>query len=107
MDFLTYFFNYFFHIIPDMPLPDIIINVVGMLGALLIGYGVFLEAEKRQDVVFMIAGGCLLIYAIWLASPAMTIAMGLFTLASAYEFIQIMRGKHQHVGVPDKGNEKK
>jgi hypothetical protein len=46
------FFTYFFQTIPDMRLPDIIINVVGMLGALLIAYGIFLEAEKRQDAVF-------------------------------------------------------
>jgi Ca2+/Na+ antiporter len=101
------FITYFFQTIPDLRLPDIIINVVGMLGALLVGYGVFLEAEKRQDIVFMLAGMCLFVYAIWLASPVTMIAMALFTLASTYEFIQIMRGKHHHVCYPDKGNQNK
>jgi Ca2+/Na+ antiporter len=101
------FFTYFFQTIPDMRLPDIIINVVGMLGALLIAYGIFLEAEKRQDAVFIIAGMCLLVYALWLGSPIFTIAMILFVLASAYEFIQILRGKHHHVCTPEIGNHKK
>jgi hypothetical protein len=31
----------------------------------------------------------------------------LFVLASAYEFIQILRGKHHHVCIPEEGNHKK
>ena len=101
------FFTYFFQTIPNMRLPDIIINVVGMLGALLLVYAIFLEAEKRQDAVFMIGGMCLFVYGLWLGSPVLTIAMALFVLASTYEFIQIMRGKHRHVCTPGIGNTKK
>lgn len=101
------FFEFFFKTIPDMPLPDIIIHVVAMLGVLLITYAVFLEAEKRQDFVFLIGGMCLMVYALSLKSPIFVLAMlGLIT-ASTYEIIQIMRGKHHHVCYPDQGNQNK
>jgi lipid-A-disaccharide synthase-like uncharacterized protein len=90
------FFHYFFTEIPDMRLPDIIIHVVAMLGALLCMYGVFLEEERRQDAVFMIGGLSLLVYALWIPNYIFIIATGLFTFASGLEFIQIVIGKHTH-----------
>lgn len=79
-----------------MRLPDIIIHVVAMLGAILVSYGVFLEEEKRQDAVFLIGGLALFVYALWLPSPVFMVATGLFTLASGYEFFRIAAGKHVH-----------
>lgn len=90
------FFHYFFVTIPEMPLPDIIIHVVALLGAILISYGVFLEAEKRQDAVFMIGGLALLVYALWIPNKIFCIATGLFTLSAGFEFVQITLGYHRH-----------
>jgi hypothetical protein len=61
------------------PLFDIIMNVIAGLGAILLTYGVFLEAERRQDAVFIIASGCLLVYSVWIGNKIFSLAMiGLF-----------------------------
>ena len=38
---------------------DIVLNVVAGLGAILITYGIFLEAERKQDAVFVVGAACL------------------------------------------------
>lgn len=90
------FFTYFFVTIPAMRLPDIIIHVVAMLGAILLAYAIFLEAEKWQDVLFMLGGFCLLVYALWIPNYIFMVAMGLLTLTAGYEFVQILTGRHRH-----------
>ncbi len=89
-------FDYFFVTVPSLTLPEIIIHVVGMLGAILSAYGVFLEEEKRQDAVFLLGGSCLLVFALLVKSYIFIIASGLFTLASLIEFVSILRGRHHH-----------
>ena len=71
----------FANLFPSLPLPllDIIMYVVATLGVILLTYGVFLEAERKQDAVFIIASGCLLVYALWINSLIFSLAMaGLF-----------------------------
>lgn len=83
------------------PLIDIIMNVIAGLGAILLTYGVFLEAERRQDAVFIIASACLLVYSIWIGNKIFSLAMiGLF-VGSWIELIEIMTGHHHHVCIPD------
>lgn len=97
----------FANLFPSLPLPllDIVMYVVAVSGALLLTYGVFLEAERRQDAVFIIASGCLLVYALWIDSTIFALAMtGLF-IGSWIELIEILRGKHHHVCTVE-GNEK-
>ncbi|HBU07311.1 MAG TPA: hypothetical protein DEB09_04480 [Candidatus Magasanikbacteria bacterium] len=72
------------------------IYVVAFLGIILIGYGVFLETEKRQDLVFLIGAGSLLVYAIFIGNLIFTIAMAVFFLASLTEFLEILLGIHKH-----------
>ena len=89
----------FANLFPSLPLPllDIIMYVVATLGVILLTYGVFLEAERKQDAVFIIASGCLLVYALWINSLIFSLAMpGLF-VGSWIELIEILRGKHHHV----------
>ena len=78
------------------PLIDIVMNVVAGLGAILITYAVFLEAERRQDAVYTIGAGCLLIYALWIGNKIFSIAMAGLMLASFIELIEIMLGRHLH-----------
>ena len=95
--------NEFLNLFSTLPLPllDIIINVVAGLGAILLTYGVFLEAEPRQDAVFIIASGCLLVYAMWVGNKIFSLAMiGLF-VGSWIELIEILLGKHHHVCIPE------
>lgn len=75
---------------------EIIMNVVAALGAILITYGVFLEAERRQDAAFTVGAGCLLVYALWVGNTIFSIAMAGFLVASFIELIEIMLGRHIH-----------
>ncbi len=78
------------------PLLDIVMNVVAGLGAIVLTYGVFLEAERRQDAVFIIASACLLSYAVWIGNKIFSLAMAGLFIGSCIEFLEILTGKHQH-----------
>jgi len=83
--------------IPQLPttMLQTIIYVVAGLGAILLIYGVFLETERRQDAVFLIGAGCLLVYALSIGNLIFTIAMAGFSLAALTEFIEILLGIHK------------
>lgn len=85
-------------IFPTLPWPmiEIIIKVVGLLGAILLSYGVLLESERRQDTVFMIGSASLLVYALVLNNKIFMLAMAGMFLISLWEIIEIARGKHHH-----------
>lgn len=87
-------------LLPTLPWPllDIVVNVVAGLGAFLIAYAVFLDAEKRQDAVFFIGAACLLVYALWVGNKIFAIAMSGLAAASFVEFIEIMIGYHTDHG---------
>ncbi|MEK7131336.1 MAG: hypothetical protein AAB797_01190 [Patescibacteria group bacterium] len=78
------------------PLLDIIMNVVAGLGAIILTYGVFLEAERRQDAVFIIASACLLAYAVWIGNKIFSLAMAGLMIGSIIELVEILTGKHKH-----------
>lgn len=84
--------------LPTLPWPllDTVLATVGLLGAILLIYGVYLEAERRQDAVFVIGSAGLFVYALWIGSTIFMIAMGAMFLAAGRELIQIARGKHAH-----------
>ncbi len=83
------------------PLTDVVINIVAALGVILLTYGVFLEAERRQDAVFIIASACLLVYALWIGNNIFSLAMAGLLIGSFIEWVEILTGKHKHVCVPD------
>ena len=78
------------------PLIDIIMNVVAGLGAIILTYGIFLEAERRQDAVFVIASACLLVYALWIGNKIFSLAMAGLLIGSLIELVEILMGKHKH-----------
>lgn len=86
------------YLLPTLPWAPLetIINIVAMLGVIMLIYGVFLEAERRQDAVFVIGSACLFVYAIWISSAVFAIAMGGFFIASAIELVEILLGRHHH-----------
>ncbi|TSC84309.1 MAG: Uncharacterized protein G01um101413_604 [Parcubacteria group bacterium Gr01-1014_13] len=87
----------FLNFLPNMSLLETIINIVALLGAILLTYGVFLEAERRQDAVFMVGSACLLVYSLWIGNKIFSLAMvGLF-IGSLIELIEILIGKHKHI----------
>jgi fumarate reductase subunit C len=91
----------FLNFLPNMSPLETIINVVALLGALLLTYGVFLEAERRQDAVFIIASACLLVYSLWIGNKILSLAMAGLLIGSTIELIEILTGKHKHVCVPE------
>ena len=80
-----------------MPLIDTIINVVAGLGVILLTYGVFLEAERRQDLVFIVGSACLLVYSLWIGNKIFSLAMAGVMIGSLIELIEILTGKHKHI----------
>ena len=66
-----------------------------MLGIILLVYAVFLETEKRQDIIFMLSGICLFIYALFINNLIFMLATAGLTLASLTEFIEILLGIHK------------
>ena len=87
-------------ILPNLPWQalEIIITVVAGLGAILLTYGIFLKTEKRQDVVLLIGGFCLIVYALYIGNLLFTIAMGGLMLATLVEVIEIAMGLHKDMG---------
>jgi len=85
------------NLLPQLPtsIMEIIIYVVAILGIVLLGYGIFLESERRQDIVFLLGSASLLIYAIFISNLIFTIAMSVLFLASLTEFIEILLGIHK------------
>ena len=83
--------------IPQIPTDtsEILIYVIAGLGIILLTYGIFLETEKRQDLVFLIGSACLLIYAIYIDNLIFMIAMSGIFLASLVEFAEILFGVHK------------
>lgn len=75
---------------------EIAVTVVGFMGALALAYAVLLEAEKRQDAVFVVASASLFVYGLVKSDYIVMFAMGLMFLVAGRELIQIMRGKHVH-----------
>ncbi|MFZ2189456.1 MAG: hypothetical protein WA057_02235 [Candidatus Magasanikiibacteriota bacterium] len=84
------------NLIPQLPqtMSETIIYVVAFLGIILLGYGIFLESERRQDVIFMLGSGSLFIYALSINNLIFTIAMAVLFLATLTEFVEIMIGIH-------------
>lgn len=78
------------------PLIDIIINVAAGLGAVILTYGVFLEAERRQDAVFIVGSACLLVYALWIGNKIFSLAMAGLMIGSLIELVEILTGRHKH-----------
>lgn len=84
--------------LPSLPWPvlDVIMNVVAGLGAILLTYATFLEAERRQDAVLVVGAACLFIYALWIGNKIFSIAMAGVAIGAFIELLEIMLGRHPH-----------
>ncbi len=87
-----------YNLFPNLPtsLPELLLAVAGVLGALTLSYAVLLEAERSQDAVFVLASASLLAYALIEGNRIFIFAFALLLMVSGRELIQIMRGKHHH-----------
>lgn len=85
-------------IFPYLPvsLTETLVYVVACLGAILLTYSIFLETERRQDLIMLIGAVCLLVYALFIGNLIFSLAMGGVALAALIEFIEIYTGLHRH-----------
>ena len=83
---------------------EILMNVVAGLGAVLITYAIFLEAERNQDAVFLVGSACLLVYAVWIGNTIFAIAFSGLALASFIELVEILFGMAPHKIKDDKND---
>lgn len=84
--------------LPGLPLPlsHILVLVVGILGAILLAYAILLEAERRQDAVFVLGSAALFVYALIKGDYIFMLTTALIFIVAGRELIQILRGKHHH-----------
>ncbi|EKE07448.1 MAG: hypothetical protein ACD_18C00083G0003 [uncultured bacterium] len=86
------------NLFPNLPTStiELMIYIVAALGSVLITYAVFLEVERRQDLVFFVGASCLFVYALYIDNMVFMIASAGLGLASLVEFIEIYLGLHKH-----------
>lgn len=83
---------------PNLPASttETLVYAVAIVGAILLTYGVFLEVERRQDLVMLIGAACLFVYALFINNKIFMVAMAGVGIASIIEFIEIYVGLHKH-----------
>lgn len=89
-----------FTLIPGLTVSyiELAIYVVGFMGALALMYAVLLEYERMQDEVLVVGSASMFVYALYKLDYIFMLAMlGVFCIAGR-ELIQILRGRHHHVG---------
>lgn len=69
----------------------------GALGAILLIYSQFIEAENRRDIIRMLGAGGLFVYAFFIEDIIFMIAAGGIGIAALIEWIEIMTGVHKHL----------
>ncbi len=72
---------------------EILAKTSGVIGVLLITYGIFVKKEIRQDIVFALGGIFLLAYSSYLRDPIFIPLQIIFTLASLYEIFKLRNKK--------------
>ncbi len=60
-------------------------RILGAIGLLLITWGIFIDKETRQDVIFALGGAALLVYSISLRDPIFIPLQIVFIAASLIE----------------------
>ncbi|MBT7755188.1 MAG: hypothetical protein HN726_03245 [Candidatus Magasanikbacteria bacterium] len=70
-----------------------IARACGILGLLLITWGIFIKKEKRQDLIFIFGGLGLLFYSISLKDPIFITLQIVFIFASLYELAILNKRK--------------
>lgn len=85
-----------FPYLPTSSLTETLVYVVAGVGVIMLIYSIFLDVERRQDLVMLIGASCLLVYALFINNWFFIIAMAGIALASVFEFVEIYLGLHKH-----------
>jgi len=65
----------------------------GIVGLLLIAYGLWVKNEKKQDIIFIFGGLCLLAYSAYIADPVFVVLQIVFIASAVIELIKLYRQK--------------
>lgn len=68
-------------------------RILGIIGLLLITWGIFVKQEKQQDWIFALGGAGLLAYSIHLRDPIFIPLQVVFILASLWEIYTLSKKK--------------
>jgi len=63
----------------------------GIVGLLLISYGLWVKNEKVQDIVYMAGGGFLLVYSAYIGDPVFIVLQIIFILSALIEYVKIRK----------------
>jgi len=86
------------NLFPQMPtgMGEWFMYLSGILGAILLIYAQFVEAEHRRDLIRVLGGGGLFVYAYYIFNLIFMVATAGIVLTSLIEFIEIYMGYHKH-----------
>ncbi len=86
------------NIIPNLPNDRLgtYIAIVAVIGAILLVYSQFIEAENRRDLIRMLGSLAMLAYALSILNLIFALTMAGIFIASLIEFVEIYAGWHHH-----------
>lgn len=83
--------------IPACSVSEWFLYLSGILGAVLLIYSQFIEAEHRRDLIRVLGAGGLFVYAYFIENIIFMIASAGIGIAALIEFIEILIGVHKHL----------
>ncbi|MFH1286736.1 MAG: hypothetical protein ABII02_03210 [Candidatus Magasanikbacteria bacterium] len=75
---------------------ELFLFLCGALGAIMLIYSQFVEAENRRDIIRILGSLGLLFYAIYIENLIFIIVSAGIGIAAFVEFIEILLGYHKH-----------
>lgn len=72
---------------------NIFFIILGAIGLVLISIGIWVRRERRQDLIFILGGVCLLIYSIYREDWVFIVLQVVFIFSVLYEFIKLRKKK--------------
>ena len=75
---------------------ELLVMVTAFIGAALVIYSQFIEAEHRRDLIRLIGAGGLLVYSLSIWNLIFIITSAGIFIAALIEFIEIYLGVHKH-----------
>ncbi len=69
----------------------------GFLGAVLLIYSQFVEAEHRRDIIRILGAGGLFVYSYYISNTIFMIVSAGIGFAALIEFVEILAGVHKHL----------
>ena len=64
-------------------------KLIGVLGIILISIGVITKKRKSQNVFYILGGGCLEVYSIYIGDLIFAVLQIIFILSAIYDFNKI------------------